>query len=780
MDVQTIRTLEFDRIQGILKRYAASSPGLAEIEELAIQFQPDRIQHLLDCVREMRGFLQNHEKPGLQGNREIRPLLEQLRIPGSLIGPAELLDVLTVIRTAAAVKHRFSREPDAFPLLYREVDGIEVFNDLKGEIEKIIDDRGEIRDAASEALAKIRREKRRAREKIRTNLDAILSSRRLEPVIQERLVTVRNNRYVIPLKPDFATRIEGIIHDRSSTGLTVYVEPSSTVDLNNRVSRLASEEEAEIRRILLMITDRIRGAASGLTANVEAMARLDLHLAKALFAEDFGGVNPEITGAPMVRFRSARHPLLLDRGGRKDDTIVPVDLELGETFSTLIITGPNTGGKTVALKTLGLLVLMTQAGIPIPVAEGSAMGVYTDVGADIGDEQSIQDDLSTFSSHVSNIVAILKRAGYGTLVLLDELGTGTDPREGAALGIALLGTLAEKGCHVAATTHFEEIKRHAYIHDRMMVASVAFDGDRLCPAYRLEYGHLGTSRAFEISARLGMPREMIVRAQSELSDTDRNMAQFINELEANIRESDAVRRSLERRRQEADAACTQRDRESDRMRREAAALEAEAAQALSEIKERSAELLRMAEQQNRARLERELSRMEEDLKSFDVVLPPPPVVQQPRLEKGATVEIVGTGKEALVVDFSVRKGRAQVVCDQLKLEVPLDRLQPVAPVPEDTEVQLKLDRTIDSVDAISPSINLVGLRADEARRKTEAYIDEAHLGQLRHIQIIHGFGTGTLRAVVAETLRSHPLVARFRSGGSEEGGGGVTVVELAS
>jgi len=780
MDAQTIRTLEFDRIQGILKRYAASSPGLSEIEALSIQFQPERIQHLLDAVREMRDFLQFHEKPGLQGNREIRPLLEELRIPGSVIGATELLDVLTVIRTGATVKQLFSRDPQARPLLFREADRIEVLNDLKKNIESIVDDHGEIRDTASEALGKIRREKRRAREKIRTSLDGILSSTRLEPVIQERLVTIRNNRYVIPLKPDFATRIEGIVHDRSSSGLTVYVEPSSTVDLNNRVSRLASEEEAEIRRILRMITDRIRTAGGGLAGNVEAMARLDLHLAKALFAEDFDGINPAVLGKPMVRFIGARHPLLIDRGGRSDDTIVPIDLELGDTFSTLIITGPNTGGKTVALKTLGLLVLMTQAGIPIPAAEGSVMGVYNDVGADIGDEQSIQDDLSTFSSHVSNIVAILKRAGEGTLVLLDELGTGTDPREGAALGIALLGSLTEKGCHVAATTHFEEIKHHAYTSDTMMIASVAFDGDRLCPAYRLEYEHLGPSRAFEISERLGMPREVIVRAQSELSETDRNMAGFIDELEANIRESAAVRRELEQLRVETEAACTERDRETEQTRQEARALVTRATEALNAIQLRSAELHRAAEKDERARLDRELSRMEEDLKFLDGVLPPSLAAQVPRLEKGTTVEIVGTGKKALVVDFSVRKGRAQVLCNQIKMEVPLDRLQPVAPAPEATEVELNLDSESSPAESISPSINLVGLRADEARRKTEAYVDTAHLGHLRHIQIIHGFGTGTLRAVVAETLRSHPLVAGFRSGSSEEGGGGVTVVELTS
>jgi DNA mismatch repair protein MutS2 len=780
MDVQTIRTLEFDLIQGILKRYAASPPGLSEIEALSIQLQPGYIQSLLDCVEEMRFLLKSRGKPSLQGNQEIRPLLQEIRVEGSVVGTDALLSVLSVIRTGEGFKRLMSGESENLARLSREAKEIASLTGLKKEIEGIVDDRGEIRDSASRSLEKIRRQIRKKKEEIREKLERTLSSRVLAPVVQEKLITIRNGRYVIPLKPEFSSRIEGIIHDRSSSGVTVYVEPSQTVEMNNRLSRLASEEEEEIRRILLQVTDSIRLQSSALAGNVEVLARMDLHLAKALFAEDFQGVCPEILDERRIHFKGARHPLLLDRGDKAETEAVPIELRLGDDFSTLIITGPNTGGKTVALKTLGLLVLMAQAGIPIPVAEGSAMGIYNDIFADIGDDQSIQDDLSTFSSHVRNICHILEHAVDGTLVLLDEIGTGTDPREGAALGIAVLEKLQEKGCHVAATTHYEEIKHHAYRKDGMINASVAFDAERLCPAYRLQYGHLGTSRAFEISERLGMSQEIILWAKAELSEAARNMTELIEELEANIADNQAVRRQLHREREKTEASLAGRVREQERAVEKTNQTLAKARAELREIRKRSKEILKTAEAGDRTAVDRELARMKERLEELDVSMPAVEAEDLPDIEPGLAVEIVGTNKRGLVVGYSRKKGRAQVLCDEVKLEVPVERLKAAAPAAGSPKIEMALDGGNRAAGTVPASLNLVGLRAEEAQRKTVAYIDDAHMGNLRRIQIIHGFGTGALRKAVAEALKAHPLVAAFHSGSSSEGGAGVTVVELIS
>ncbi len=781
MDSKILRTLEFDRIQEILKRNAASHPGISEIEHLRIGHQLESIQQLLASVSEMRLLLQNRGRLSLHGNEEIRPCLQSIQVAGASLKTDDLVVIRKVIRTGQAVKNSLGHEDDTYPLLHREARQIESFRGLGEIIDGIIDDRGRIRDSASTELQRIRHRMRTLKESVRNRLEGLLSSAALNTMVQEKLVTIRNGRYVIPLKPDFSGKLSGIIHDRSASGQTVYVEPAATVEMNNRLSRLLSEEAEEIRKILLRITEKVRTASAALAENVAVLARFDLHQAKALYAESIQGVNPKVVEEGKIHFLRARHPLLLERKAQDSQgTVIPVDLRLGDEYVTLLITGPNTGGKTVALKTLGLLVLMAQAGIPIPVAEGSEMGIFREVMADIGDAQSIQEDLSTFSSHIQNIVSILDGARDKSLVLLDELGTGTDPREGAALGIAILEKLEDSGCLTAATTHYEEVKNFAYTHKGMMNASMAFDREHLRPTYTLQYGHLGTSHAFEVSERIGMPRSILQRAGKEISNFARNRDHLIEELEGRITENREQAKSLQREEEKINALRKELEGAKSKAREEARQVLSEAREQLRRTRSRSRKILKVAEQADRARLEAELSHLEKELPVEDQAPWPHREGPLPNIPVGRTVEVMGTGKKGITLSGANKKGRIQILCNGIRMEMPAARLQEISPEAHPQGVVVKLDPAEVSEEGVPSRINLLGLRADEAIRKTEHYIDQAHMQSLRHVEIIHGIGTGALRRAVAETLEAHPLVMNFENGGSNGGGAGVTWVELVS
>ncbi|MEK6776317.1 MAG: endonuclease MutS2 [bacterium] len=780
MDTQTIRILEFNRVQDILKRYAQSPLGQSEIDSLTIQHDPVQIEYLLNCAAEMKSLVKERGRPSLQRVSDIRPFLKEVHIQGSLLQPGALISVWNVLRAAQGLKRFMKKECGAFPLLQAEIGRIEPLFELVEAIEKCIDENGEVRDSASDDLAGIRRRIREQKEAIKQRLDAILSSERLKTVVQERLVTVRNNRYVIPLRPDFSSKIQGIIHDQSASGMTVFVEPSETVKMNNHLSCLASEESKEIHRILLEISDLVRASEESLRQDVSVLAHVDLHLSKALFAEDYRAVIPRILSEKKIELKGARHPLLLEKKPGAGKEIVPIDLEVGESYRTLMITGPNMGGKTVALKTLGLLVLMAQAGIPIPAAEGSSMGIFRDVFADIGDEQSIQEEMSTFSSHIRNIVRILEHAGPESLVVLDELGTGTDPREGAALGIAILEALSLKGALTAATTHYEEIKQFAYTTRGMMNASVAYDTELLRPAYTLRYGHLGTSHAFEISERIGMPREVLDRARENIPDLDRSTTHLIEELEQKIRDNETVRHELERNKEEMQRALSAMAKEKEKTLKQAYQVLNETMSMADRAKVRSRRLLKIAEQGNRMRFEEEVKKIDQELKPANPLLSPSEPVDLERIQPGLEVEIMGTGKKGMVVSGPDKKKRVQVFCNGLRVQVSVHQLQHVSQGRPKERPVVTMEAEAFSREEVCPSINLIGLRVEEAVEKTGRYLDHAHLGNLRTVKIIHGIGTGALRDAIAKTLRAHPFVADFRSGHMEEGGPGVTLVELVS
>ncbi len=780
MDSQTIRTLEFHRIQEILKRYSQSPLGHSRIDALTVHNDRDAIQYLLNCVDEMAALIRDRGRPSLHGCSDISPLLKEIGVEGSFLRAKDLIPVRNVIHAAQDLKGFVGKEPDTLPLLQAEVARLDSLPELGVSIERTIDDRGQIKDSASKKLERIRRQIRQQKEHIKERLEGILLSEGLKTVVQERLVTVRNDRYVIPLKPDFSSKIQGIIHDQSSSGVTVFVEPSVTVEMNNRLSRLSSEEAEEIHRILLEISDRVREAGAPLQKNVDILAGMDLHLSKALFAEEYHGVIPEIRLERKIDFKKARHPLLLEkRLGSKSTKVVPIDLKLGEEVSTLIITGPNTGGKTVALKTLGLLVLMVQAGIPIPVAEGSSMGIFQEVLADIGDEQSIQEDLSTFSSHIQNIVRILHRSGPESLALLDELGTGTDPREGAALGMAILEDLHQKGCLTAATTHYEEIKHYAYRTSGMMNASVAFDAVQLQPGFVLEYGHLGTSHAFEISRRIGMPERILQGANEKISGLDKNTARLLEELEETIRTNQTEHEKLQRQRLEIERLSSVKEEEKGKILKEAQQTLAKAREQFQRTKKRARTLLKIAEEGNRKRFEQEVRKIEEEIPAGPV--PPerlPEGIDLRLFRPGFHVEILGTGEKGVILSDPDKQKRVLVLCNGIRMNVSVGRLKRSAGGPIETGTRIALKTEINSHEEISQSINLIGLRVEEAKEKTEKYIDRAHLENLRSVKIIHGIGTGALRNAVEGTLRAHPLASDFRAGDRNEGGAGVTVVEL--
>ena len=780
MDRQILRILEFDRVQNILKRYAQSPFGQSEIESLTVQHDPVQVQYLLHCVAEMISLVKKRGRPSIQGLSDIRPFLKEAHAEGYLLQPDALISIRRVIRTVQGLKRFIKKEAGVFPLLEAEIGRIDPLFELGEAIDRSVDEKGEIKDSASTVLAGIRRRIRQQKESVKLRLDAILSSDALKTVVQERLVTLRNNRYVIPLKSDFSSKIQGIIHDQSASGMTVFVEPSETVEMNNHLSRLVSEELKEVHRILLEISDQVRAGWESLWKDISVLAHVDLHLCKALFAEDYHAVIPVILAEKKIDFKGARHPLLQERRQGAVNEIVPVDLQIGEGYRTLMITGPNMGGKTVALKTLGILVLMAQAGIPIPAAEGSSMGVFRDVFADIGDEQSIQEEMSTFSSHIKNMVRILEASGALSLVLLDELGTGTDPKEGAALGIAILEALSLKEALTAATTHYEEIKQYAYMTQGMMNASVSYDAERMRPAYTLEYGRLGTSHAFEISEKIGMPKEILDRAREKIPAMDRNTAHLIEELEQKIRDNEAVRHEWDRKKEEMDREISAVENQKIAALKEAHQFLNEAMSLAARTKTRSKRLLKIAEHGNRIRFEEEIKKIEQELKPSNPIPFPSQPVELASIQPGLEVEIMGTGRKGGVMNGPDKKKRIEVFCNGLRVQVSADQVQLVSQGTQERRPMVTVATDAGSHKEVSPSINLIGLRVEEAVKRTEKYLDDAHLGNLRMVQIIHGIGTGALRDAVAKTLMSHPLVADFRSGQMEEGGPGVTLVELIS
>lgn len=787
-DAGTLRALEFAAIVEQLAELTAFGPS-RELAEASLPLA-DRVHVglLQDQTDEASRLLAEQSQATIGGARDVRQALERARRGGRL-APMDLLEIAETLRATSAFMARLGEWRGTHLASVR--DELDDAPELRTRIERTVDEAGEILDSASSELASIRKRLRTAQDRVRERLNTMLRSSALAGVIGEAIVTMRAGRYVIPIRAEAKGKVKGIVHDQSASGATLFVEPLTVVELNNTWTQASLDAAREEERILEELSREVEGRAEALLASLDALARADLWMARARHGMQLDAVRPE-TSDDAAELLSARHPLL-------GAGAVPIDLRIGERFGyrALIVTGPNTGGKTVSLKTLGLLALMHQAGLRVPAAEGARLPVFRRVMADIGDEQSIAQSLSTFSSHLRNVVNFVAVAGPGTLVLLDEIGAGTDPTEGSALAMAIVEQLLASGATVAATTHYAELKAFAQEHALVTNASVAFDVATLRPTYRLDIGLPGKSQAFAIAQRLGLPAEILDDARSRLAAEHVSMEETL----AAISRAEAERNvELDRARAEREAA--EGDRE--RARSGVARARSEAAQTLADARRVADEILARAEREV-DEVRRELTRQRNLRGSRGGGAPAKAALDALTERAGhARSEVAGpeaTSDEAAdaaqprvglwgrsrtlgsigrIVDISGRTGRVTIETDGARVVVPGDDVEIVdepitGPTPRDEEMA-ELKRRAAS--RIAPRLDLRGERVEAALEQLTAYLDEALLAGLDEAVIVHGSGTGALRRSIREYLADHPRVRSTRPGRREEGGDGATVAEL--
>jgi DNA mismatch repair protein MutS2 len=790
MEEKHLTTIEFPQILSRLAAHATFSAGY----DLAVALKPSplfvEVEHRLQETSEARHMLDAHGGLPLGGARDIRDLARNAT-RGAVLQPTDLLDIVNTLRVGRRIHRTLARLHGEVSLLADIAARIEPCEGLADEISRCINDQGEVVDHASAKLSRIRREMRTAHDRLVDRLNRIVSNPRNAPYLQEALVTQRSGRYVVPVKADFRNRLPGIVHDTSASGATLFIEPLALVDMGNRWRQLQSEERKEIDRILAELSALVAGMADELLWTVQALADLDLAMAKAHYANDLCATHPDLVSLKGQRsgdqstlvldLRQARHPLL------DPETVVPIDVYLRDGKTSLVITGPNTGGKTVTLKTVGLMAAMTQAGLHPPVDEGSILPVFEGIYADIGDEQSIEQSLSTFSSHLTNIIDILERADTGSLVLLDELGAGTDPVEGSALARAILSSLLAQRITTMVATHYSELKAFAHTTPGVENASVEFNIETLSPTYRLQIGLPGRSNAFDISARLGLASDIVHAARALVSPEEQETETLLAEIQqahqdAIVARDEAllIQQQLEEQERRLAARLAAIDAERASILGEA---RAEARQELAEVR-REIEALRdeMSDTTQQAELgEKWLAQARGRLeREEEKVVPPspPPSREQEKLpgeiSVGDTVWISGLGTTGQVTELDgnsseVQVGSFRVRVQQSELERRARRKEPST----DSPTALAILHPSPGVE-----LDLRGQRVEEILPRLEKYLDDAFLAGLPFVRIIHGKGTGALRQAVHQQVRDHPLVGSYRLGEQGEGGSGVTVAYL--
>ena len=786
----SFKTLEFDKILARLRDCATSNFG----KELAIKLQPSDD---FETVRENLSLTTEAVKifavsaPPLGGFRDVRETFKKIRL-GSIAEAEELLDVLSTMYTMRQVKIFFkATEIDAPQLKFRATE-IEILGNLERQLDNAIDEHGTVRDTASVELQKIRRDLRTAQSRIKTEIFNILHDAGKQKFFQDAIVTMRGDRYVLPVKLEYKSQFPGIVHDQSATGATVFIEPLAVVNLNNTVKELEAAERHEVMRILRNLSDAVRKNLDALINNIKILADVDLLFAKAKLARDMNATEPQLEN--FTDLQAARHPLI------NPAEVVPVDIQLGENFSMLLVTGPNTGGKTVSMKTLGLLALMTQAGLYIPAATGSRIAVFTNIFADIGDEQSIEQSLSTFSAHMKKIVTILDEVTATDLVLLDEIGAGTDPDEGAALAMSILERLLQIGAATIATTHYSELKTFAYSTAGIENACVEFDSEKLRPTYRLLIGIPGASNAFAISQRLGLPQSLILRAKQLITADHANFEKIISELENERMIFEQRNAEIFERQQQV----IKHEKKISEMRDEIAKTKGEI---IRKAKEKSAAMVR----ETKREAEEIIAALKEQFDDSGVKRRQQ-VIQQAR-DKLREAEIDST--TGIIADKYVgtRIKKSELAVGDTVYIKPLDQKGTILSIEKDGDelsVQIGSMRTTvkvsscrfvshNSQENTSPpvtnqnrgslglmqktatvrrSIDIRGMMVDEAEQVCGKFIDDAQLSGLKQILIIHGKGTGALRRGVHEFLRLNNSVANFQFADQDEGGTGATLVTI--
>ena len=786
MNEKSLRVLEFYKIREKVKKYAVTRGGKEKVEQLSPYDSIYEVRNALEDTREAYELLIKKGNPPFEGLHDVREGIERAEKGGTLT-PGQILYIGNMLRCTDNVKQYLSRseEEESYPRLEDLSYILTPNNNLRTEIEKCIVSEEEVADKASSTLYNIRRNIKELNASVRDKINSIVRSN--SKYLQDSIYTMRGDRYVLPVKAEYKGAVPGLVHDQSSTGATLFIEPMSLVNLNNDIKELKLKEIAEIERILSDLSRKIKDNAEICKSNMKILLDIDFIFAKAKYGSSINGMVPIVREDGAFDLIGVRHPLI------NADEAVPSDIYLGENFSVLMITGPNTGGKTVTLKTVGLTHLMALSGLLITAKDQSSVSFYKEIFADIGDEQSIEQSLSTFSSHMTNIVNIMERADGESLALFDELGSGTDPTEGSALAMAIIDTLRERGTKVIGTTHYSELKGYALRTQGVENASVEFDVETLKPTYRLLIGVPGKSNAFEISRRIGLSDKVIELAKNNIDNENLQFEDLIRDLQeksiiANNEareaerikiEAEKIKKSYEEKLKKLDIT---RDKAYKEARREAREIIANAKDEADEILKAMRELEKLGiAGGGRKRLEEERKKLKDSLENKEKSL------IKERENSGTALTKVTLGMEAflpslnqkvIVVSQPDNKGEVQVEAGIMKISVKLKDLRAVeSTVTKAEKKRIKREVKLNTK-SIESRVDLRGMDALEACYVVDKYLDEAYMGNLNEVTIVHGKGTGVLRKEVTQLLKRHPHVKTFRLGQYGEGGDGVTVVEL--
>jgi len=795
MNRHTLEILEFDKIIESMAGRCLTAMG----REVTLTRRPDnefqRIRKSLAEVKEMIDVLTEEGDFPLGRAPDIRPAILKTSLEGIFLEPKELLAIAEFLEMVQGLMKFSKVSVEKYSLLEEHLGRLTSGFALVKRIHTTIDEDGEVRDNASPELRKLRGEKRAVRDSIVSRLEKIIAKKNPDPAWQEDIITLRNDRFVIPVRAGDLSPRDGVIQDRSSTGQTLFIEPFKVIELNNRLRQVLIEERREVERILRSVTRMVRNETESLTENVRVVGILDSLYARALWARATRSRIAELVDRPQFSIQNGRHPLLvlqaIEAGADQENRVIPITVRLGESFIALVVTGPNTGGKTVSLKTVGLLTLMTQAGLPIPAGDGTVMGTFASVFADIGDEQSIESSLSTFSSHVRQIRHAVEKAERRSLVLLDELGAGTDPREGAALGEAIITSLIEKGARVMCTTHYTALKALSQNNPQIENAAVEFDKETLNPTYRLHLGIPGASYAIDIARRLGMPEKITQKADALLGEQELNLTRLLSELEESLRNARRQEEELAHRRhateelerQLKDRMATLRQAEKEfkskalvESEKIILATKREMERLVKEIRETQAdrELVKKAHHQLAQKVKEVRGKIEE----FKEPSPPPPRVASGPIEKGDRVWVELFRKEGEVIDLFPDKQTVKLRLGNLLYtidEAHCRKIEAAEPPPREVRpAPIRYEVTSD----VGPEISLRGMTAEDALEALDKYLDEALMAGWEEVRIVHGKGEGILRRAVGEMLKSDKRILSQRMGEWNEGDLGVTIARL--
>lgn len=781
MQAKSLEVLEYQKILEKLSKMARS--GLVKEQILNLEPSTDIVylEDELEKTGAMAKVITRNGNIDIFGLYDFTSMVGYIRRNG-ILEPAELLKVLSLLRVAEYLKDYGSNIEDSYILdLF---DRISTNEFLKEEIDRSILNEEEIADNASRELLSIRRSLRRKEEEIKNKLNSYVTSPKYESALQDKVVSVRDGRYVVPIKTNKRSVINGIVHDKSASGNTLFIEPSAIVELNNQYKDLELKEEAEIRRILDRLSRFAQKFDVEILENQKLIARIDFLQAKAKFGLENDYSLPKLNKQKIVNVKGAIHPLLPGK-------VVPVDVAIGGDYTTLIITGPNTGGKTVSLKTVGLITLMAQTALFIPAEEGSTVNVFDDVFLDIGDKQSIEMSLSTFSASLTNIVDILNKVTENSLVLLDEIGSGTDPIEGAALAISILSGLTEKEVMTFATTHYSELKYYAMENDKVMNASVEFDANTLSPTYKLEIGTPGKSNAFEISKRLGLSDDILNKAKELIGEDTKNINKILDQIEDDKSEMEAKNRQIEAYRREIQSI-------KDKLRNKSKEIDEAKEEIIRKAEEKANKILAKANKESQAMLkeakksknantrdiDRSLNKIRNTYKDSYIEREEDGLRQRrskdipEELKIGDMVIIAGLNEKAEVIEAPDNKGNIKLQMGILKMDSNIKNVKKIEGENQ-TEKNIKKVYSVKKAMNISASLDLRGQRYDEAMRNLDKYLDDAMLAGLDQAKIIHGKGTGALIKGVSENLKTDKRIASYRFGDDKEGGYGVTIVKFA-